>query len=200
MFEGGNRPLNRRGVIVSEGLSMIALLVDGYNLVSPIAAPSRNSDPNWLHRERMLLLERLAEHLPGAVLPAVCVVFDASNPPPDRPSQFVFRQMQVLFAVDHPEADDLIEELIAAHSSPKQLAVVSSDHRVQSAAKRRGAAFFDSERWVDRLLENRAPLSKSFRVPPDDLAAGDDPASGAQKSPPEDVDVEMWMKEFGFDD
>lgn len=179
---------------------MIALLVDGYNVVSPIAAPSRNSDPNWLHRERMLLLDRLADHLPAAVLPAVCVVFDASNPPRNRPSQFIVRQMQVLFAVEYAEADDLIEELIVAHSSPKQLAVVSSDHRVQAAAKRRGASFFDSEPWVDRLLDNQAPLSRSFRVPQGDAAASDRKASGAQKLSPEDVDVEMWMKEFGFDD
>ena len=69
-----------------------------------------------------------------------CVVFDATDPPRDRPHRFDIDHMSVRFAVDYAEADDLLEEIIAQHSAPKQLAVVSSDRRIQVAASRRGAS------------------------------------------------------------
>ena len=140
----------------------------------------------------MRLLERLVQHLDPRVLKRTCVVFDAANPPADRPDQFRFHDMDIRFAIEYPEADDLIEELIAAHTAPKNLAVVSSDHRVQAAAKRRGSLPLDSQPWFDELLDSQVRLAVSL---------GEEQGSGSDEKPtPEidDQDVEKWMREFGF--
>ena len=171
----------------------LLLLVDGYNVVSPAAPPTR-PDRNWLQRERMQLINRLAGKLEADVRKRTCVVFDAANPPRDRPSEFVIEGIEVRFAVGYAEADDLIEELIAAHHSPKQLMVVSSDHRLHAAAKRRGAKSCDSEPWLDALLDGRTRLAI-------DMAKND--AATVEEKPIEglaDRDVSDWMKEFGFDE
>ena len=141
----------------------LLLLIDGYNVLAP-AAPPRVSDPMWLHRERMQLIERLATHLPEAVRTRTHLVFDAANPPPDRPDRFSHQGIQVQFAIAYPEADDLLEETIRGHSSPKQLTVISSDHRVQAAATRRGAVAFDSQDWFDDLLDGKLRLSPRAKV------------------------------------
>ena len=135
------------------------LLIDGYNIVAPIAGPRIRRgaaiDPNWLHRERMLLIRRLVKHLPSDTREQTCVVFDASNPPSDRPSQYTYEGIDIRFAVEYPEADDLIEEIIASHPAPKNLMVVSSDHRIRNAAKRRHCETFDSQKWLDDLLDEK---------------------------------------------
>lgn len=172
----------------------LLLLIDGYNVVAPVAAPGRIPDPAWLQRERNLLLQRLVKHLAADVRSRTCVVFDAANPPPDRPSEFEVDGVSVRFAVDYPEADDLLEELIAAHSAPKNLAVVSSDHRVQAAAKRRGSKPFDSQPWLDDLMRDRVSLAA-----PQENGAGQGTEPKSYK--PEiidDDDVQQWMQDFGF--
>lgn len=140
-------------------MASLLLLIDGYNVVSPVAPPTRG-DAGWLQRERTQLLARLTSHLSRDLRDRTCVVFDAANPPPDRPSQFQVEGIEVCFAVDHPEADDLLEEIIRAHHAPKQLAVVSSDRRVQAAARRRGATPFDSQVWLDQLLDGVVGLAR----------------------------------------
>lgn len=183
MAQGGYNPL----------VSLL-LLIDGYNVIPPVAPPSGGSDPKWLQRERMQLVRRLSEHLPEDVRRRSCVVFDAHQPPPDRPSRFFVDEIDIRFAVDYAEADDLLEEIIGAHSAPKQLAVISSDHRVQAAARRRGATVFDSQPWLDQLLEGRAPLSPLAKRKK--KRAGQGSANDAK--PLAEDEVEKWMREFGF--
>lgn len=175
----------------------LLLLIDGYNVLSPVAPPSRNTDPRWLDRERQQLLGRLTKHLEQEVRGRTCVVFDAANPPPDRPSRFDVNGIEVLFSVGYDEADDLIEEIIAGHHSPKRLAVVSSDHRIQSSATRRGCAIFDSDPWLDDLLDGKARLA----IRP--LKRGGQGGAESNESKPDSVsskDAEQWMRDFGFDE
>ena len=174
----------------------LLLLIDGYNVVSPVAPPSRNIDANWLHRERMQLINRLATGLDEKIRNRTCVIFDAANPPRNRASEFTHEGITVRFAVDYPEADDLIEELIIGHHSPKQLMVVSSDHRIQTAAKRRGALSYDSQPWLDNLLDGKIHLAIKQ---PNRAEQG----SGQAEKPTgklSDENVSDWMKEFGFDE
>ena len=174
----------------------LLLLVDGYNVVSPVAPPSSRygqTDANWLQRERMQLINRLIAKLDAKVRARTCVVFDAANPPRDRPSEYTIDGVQVRFAVDYPEADDLIEELIVAHHAPKQLMVVSSDHRIQAAAKRRSAKSFDAEPWLDDLLDGIVHLAVNLASEP----VGEDEKPTDQLN---DDSVSDWMKEFGFDE
>ncbi len=174
----------------------LLLVIDGYNVVPPIAPPGRSTGQDWLQQERMGLVRRLADHLPKKIADQTCVVFDAANPPRDRAAEFQFQGITVRFAVGYPQADDLIEEIIQQHTSAKRLTVVSSDHRIHVSAKRRGATPFDSEPWFDALLDGRLQLAISR------TESGQGRAVEKTKPEPNvsDKDVGSWMKEFGFDD
>ncbi len=172
----------------------LLLLIDGYNVLAPVAPPGRNSDPNWLQRERNQLVRRLVQQLNEVVRKRTCVVFDAANPPRDRPSEFKVEGVQVRFAVNYPEADDLLEQIIASHTAPKRLAVVSSDHRVQAAGKRRGCQTFDSQPWFDELIDGRVLLATR-----QSSGAGQGTEMGSDKPDSiDDGDVQQWMNDFGF--
>jgi predicted RNA-binding protein with PIN domain len=138
----------------------IVLLIDGYNVIGPVAPPGRGATTDWLQVERLRLLDRLVEHLSEPIRSRTLVVFDAKAPPRDRPSRFNQQGIEVWFAVDYPEADDLLEEIIVQHPVPKNLTVVSSDHRIQTAARRRRAGCFDADQWMDQLLDGHAQLVK----------------------------------------
>ena len=158
----------------------------------------------------MRLLDRLVRGIDEKLHRRTCVVFDAADPPRDRPSESQFGGVEVKFAVGYPEADDLLEELILANSSPKTLAVVSSDHRVQTAATRRGCAIYDSQPWLDEFLDGVIGLAGGRRRKGEGrqgkLGQGrGEPGQGrgvsAESSGPElvdDRDVDRWMREFGF--
>src|SRR5690606_34281772 len=54
-------------------------------------------------------------------------------------------------------ADELIEELIFTCTAPRQLTVVSADHRLHQAANRRKARPVDSDIWFAEVVrESRA--------------------------------------------
>ena len=138
------------------------LLIDGYNLSQPglrSGAAARRPDPRWLQRNREGLLRDLVNHLGDWLCPQTAVVFDAANPPKDRPQRYSHHGLDVRFAVGYASADDLLIELIREHHTPKRLTVVSSDHRIQRAAKARGARFFDSQPWLDRLFDGQIGLA-----------------------------------------
>lgn len=175
----------------------LLLLIDGYNVIAPVAAPVRMPSRDWLERERRLLLTRLSQHLPDPVRRRCCVVFDAAHPPPGATDQYEVAAISVRFAVGYEEADDLLEELIAAHSAPKQLTVVSSDHRIQAAARHRNATAFESQAWFDELLDDRVQL-----VPGRLGRVGQGDADDPPEKPVDVVDQDQlrdWMQEFGFD-
>ncbi len=80
----------------------------------------------------------------------------------------------------------MIEELLEQWTAPRSLVVVSSDHRVQRAARQRGAAFVDSEQWYSDLLTTRR--KHEFR-------AEDAAAKPAGKPTPDEL--AYWLGEFG---
>lgn len=174
----------------------LLLLIDGYNVLAPVAAPKRDPDGRWLQRERMQLIRRLVDHLTDLQRENTCVVFDAAKPPHGRPSHFLVEGVSVRFAIEHAEADDLLEEIIASHTAPRNLMVVSSDHRVQAAAKRRGCGCCDSQMWLDDLLDGKvASACKSNQ------RTGQGRADDGAEKPNRVVSerqVDAWMKEFGF--
>ena len=180
----------------------LLLLIDGYNVAAPIH-PGRNADPRWLEQNRSRLIRDLAQHLDESLRRQTCVVFDASNPPRDRATTYQQHGMEIRFAVGYPSADDLLEEIIRAHHTPKRLMVVSSDHRVQTAAQRRGAAHFDSEPWMDDLIDSVIHLA----IQREDAGGlteirggGEGQGSGKKPSVGDSEEVADWMREFGFED
>jgi hypothetical protein len=186
------------------------LLIDGYNVIGPVAPPSRGASPNWLQDERQLLLNRLSEHLTDIIRSRTCVVFDARYPPQGVSDRMSFADMDVRFAVGYPEADDLIEEIISGHPTPKSLTVISSDHRLQAAAKRRKALPLDSEAWLDALLDGeirmvKFPKATSKRRPPKKSAGSvSDPHNAPPSGPTLDAmldtdEFQQWLDEYGSD-
>ncbi|MGV3483072.1 MAG: NYN domain-containing protein [Planctomycetaceae bacterium] len=170
---------------------MILILIDGYNVIAPVAPPGRHPGEGWLQSERHRLIERLANALGPELASVTTVVFDSASAPAGLPSRLVERGIQIEFAVGYPEADDRLEELIAAHSAPKRLTVISSDHRIQTAAKRRGATAIDSEKWLDRLADGVVELATRVDPEPHDAAEEDEKADAP-------IDVRKWLSEFGI--
>jgi hypothetical protein len=162
------------------------LLIDGYNLMYAAGFVRATYGPGDLHRCRMQLLNFLAGHLDEAQRRRTTVVFDAKDPPPDADRWGAFQQIHIEFAPPGMDADDVIEEQIAAHSAPKHLLVVSSDHRLHKAARRRRAKVKDSDKFLDaceaaaRRIDDAAPPPPE--KPPDGL------------SPQE---LALWAAEFG---
>jgi predicted RNA-binding protein with PIN domain len=164
----------------------MSLIIDGYNLMHAAGLIGRNNGPGVLERARLAFLNLLAESLEQAELPHTTVVFDARYAPPDLADVFDHHGLTVRFAVAHEEADELIEELIRRDSAPRRLTVVSSDHRLQTAARRRRATAEDSETWFEKLLDNRRrrgqPESRSPSVKPQEALS--------------ENEVEYWLREF----
>jgi predicted RNA-binding protein with PIN domain len=125
----------------------MALLIDGYNLLHASGILGRGFGPGGLERSRLALLNFVAESVPAQTLSGTTVVFDAAGAPPGLPHTLYHRGIAVRFARDYDSADALIEELILADAAPRRLTVVSSDHRLHRAARRRKAKAIDSDRW-----------------------------------------------------
>ena len=133
----------------------MSLLIDGYNLLNAAATEPAGRGPTPLSRERQGLLNVLANALDEKTRQRTTIVFDAAEAPPGLPRETAVHEMRVIFAREFPQADALIEELIEAESAPRSLLVVSSDHRLHRAARRRGAKAIDSDAWYQSLRRRR---------------------------------------------
>jgi predicted RNA-binding protein with PIN domain len=137
------------------------LLIDGYNLLHASGVfPSADAPPT-LERSRQALLDFLVANLPAKEVRRAIVVFDAVGAPPNLPREMTHQGLAVRFARRGGSADELLEELIAAAADPRNLLVVSSDHRVQRAARQRGAQYIDSEVWHRDLVATRAKSAQA---------------------------------------
>lgn len=131
------------------------LLIDGYNLLHVSGVFGTGTALTELHRSREALLAFLASSIEPAERKRTTIVFDAAGAPPGLPDTFSFEGILVRFARELGNADAMLEALIEAHKSPRTLVVVSGDHRVQRAARRRRAKAVDSDRWWADLCAER---------------------------------------------
>lgn len=164
----------------------MSLLIDGYNLLSAVGILGRGVGPGSLERARLALLNFLAESLEPQQIPKTTVVFDARDPPRGLPRVVEHRGLTVRFASEYEDADALIEELIRADSAPRRLWVVSSDHRLQRAARRRKAQPVDSDAWYAEIVRRRRQRRESTPEP-----------SARPHVPLLQEDVEYWIRQFG---
>jgi hypothetical protein len=167
--------------------TIMAILIDGYNLLHASGILPRGVGPGTLERARSALLNFLVESLEAAELAKAVVVFDAREAPAGRPRQVTHRGLRVHFAPNPGDADALIEQLILEDHSPRKLVVVSSDHRLQRAARRRRAQAVDSDRWYAEVVQRRMGRQQ---------AAADEPAKPA--GPLSDGEVARWLSRFGM--
>lgn len=168
---------------------LMPLIIDGYNLLHASGILGRGKGPGHLERARQALLNFLVESLPEKELTKTVVVFDAVDPPWGLPRRVNHSGVQVVFASHHSDADSHIEEMIEENSAPKRLTVVSSDHRLHRAAKRRKATAIDSDRWFAEQIRSRSERASanSQRVTKPDGGLSD-------------IEVEYWLKHFGMDE
>jgi len=144
----------------------MALLIDGYNLLNASGILPPADRPPTLEQSRKALLDFLAERLEPQELSRTVVVFDATGAPPGLPREVQYRGLSVRFAPRTSDADTLLEELIQADHAPRRLTVVSSDHRVQRAARRRRARAVDSDVWfLEIVRQQRAQAAPSAPAP-----------------------------------
>ena len=141
------------------------ILIDGYNLLHAIGYHGDLSEPGVLESARVRMLEKLSQYLTEEERKNSLVIFDAGHRSKDLKQQYVRDLIRVEFAMDHLDADSRIQELIRDDNVPKQLLVVSSDHRIQRTARARHASFLDSDQWLV-LLESRLQ-SVSAEADPD---------------------------------
>jgi predicted RNA-binding protein with PIN domain len=148
------------------------ILIDGYNLLHAsgvFGTVGRTS----LESSREALLDWLGEVLSDAERQRTTIVFDARDAPPGLPRSAEKHGLRICFAPRGSEADDLLEELIRRHSSPRALTVVSSDHRLHRAARRRRATPVDSDKWVADIqlipTDHEPEPDRHETLEPDDL-------------------------------
>ncbi|NLT78042.1 MAG: NYN domain-containing protein [Planctomycetes bacterium] len=115
------------------------------------------------------------------------VVFDGAGPPDKSEFDSVGR-LSVVFSGFHSDADTVIEEKVAASTSPRRLTVVSNDRRLrQTVAARKAATVKSDQFWSQVLNELRRdkPAVKEPEEKRDGLTDGE---------------TEQWLDLFGLDD
>ena len=160
------------------------LIIDGYNLMHAAGLARDSYAPGVLERCRLRLLTLVAGLLDEMQREHTTIVFDAKDAPAGGSRQDMFQGILIEYSPPGQEADDVIELLIRQHSAPKQLLVVSSDHRLHKAARRRRAHARDSDRFLDdceRRARKRTASTPDLK-PEEDLS----PAM-----------LEAWLTAFG---
>jgi uncharacterized protein len=176
-----------------ESSMSVRILIDGYNLLFQSGLGGRGRGPGWIVQARAQLIAFLHQQLHPQWASATTVVFDRSqgrNPQHDFVSA---AGIQVLFATDHPEADDMIEELIAQHSAPKSLIVVSSDLRVRRKAITRRAQSLDSETFLRNLESGDFLLA----LKPENDSTKVNHVSNYTQEQLTESEIQYWLREFG---
>ena len=160
----------------------MTLIIDGYNLLHASGVFGRDRGPRGFEQSRIALLDLLLDLL-GDEAGQTIVVFDAARAPDGLPGRCTHGPLRVWYAREYPDADSLIEELVEGDTAPHDLVVVSSDRRLQSAARRRRAEAVGSDEWLAERRERR----RQSRAP-------------ADTKPPEPgpEDVERWKRYFGL--
>ena len=123
------------------------LIIDGYNLMHAAGFARLRYGPGDLERQRNRFLKSLSTELISTERKLTKVIFDAFESSGNDQRVFILDEMTIEFARSGEDADSLIEYLIQEHSAPKQILVISSDHRLQKAARKRKAAFIDSDKY-----------------------------------------------------
>ena len=157
------------------------LIVDGYNLMHAAGLARATYGPGDLAKKRHELLVRLARRLSAEERSRCTVVFDAIDAPPNLPRRHKHGEVTVIFAEPGHEADEVIEALITEHSAPRRLTVVSSDHRLQNAIRRRRGQCVDSDLFLKKIESPQRQIR---------------PAPTTSSNPNIEEDLEFWVSEF----
>ncbi len=146
------------------------LIIDGYNLMHAWGLARNRYGPGDLQRLRERFLNELAGGLTAEERSRTTIVFDAGDEAPkDQATSQCYETMRIVFALKEEDADARIEQLVSEHSAPRQIRVVSSDRRLQTAARKRRGQFVTSEQFFSerKRAGNRPdtpPLSRDLET------------------------------------
>lgn len=166
------------------------LILDGYNVMHAAGLGQFRAQAGALKDARAALLGLIADSLTDHERSRAHIVFDAMNAPTGLPRTYRVHGLEVEFAAPGHDADTVIEDLIRDHNSPRQVRIVSSDHRIQKAAKRRRCRFVDSEVWLAELHKRRERRASRSGGP---LSPEEAAKFGGKLSPDE---LSRWVAEF----
>lgn len=156
----------------------VRLLIDGNNLLHASDVFPTGSDRSTAAAQRALVVE-LSRGMSASEAAGCVVVFDG------RPLGNVDAADSAGLKVLHPrkghEADTLIESLLESAAEPTRLVMVSSDHRLQRAARHVGATAVDSEVYWREWKQRRSAAETVDEKP---------------ASPPSE-EVQEWLEKFG---
>lgn len=161
-------------------LPSVVILVDGYNVLHTQGVlPPRLAGIEVHGLLRLIHRSRFA----GRRLTIVC---DGSGST-GRPGLEIVDGTSVHYSGPHSEADTVIERMLEVASAARTWLVVSSDRRVQRAARRARADVLDSRTFLEQLVADEAHKRKDG-LPP-----------FATEVPLDRYSVAHWLEEFGFD-
>lgn len=157
------------------------LIIDGYNLMHAAGIARRSYGVGDLEQCRRRLNQLVVSLLRPEALARATIVYDAFESPSNDQRNSEFRGLRIVFAPRGSDADSEIERMLNRHSAPRQVVVVSGDHRLHKAASRRKAVCVDSEEFLSSL-QVESELSAWRTMPPEAPTQTDsEPAPPGQK-------------------
>ena len=169
-------------------------IIDGYNLIFQCGLQTRSATDDMLRKARRRMINEILAGVTKSVAQRITIVFDAAERPLlAKGNSETIGGMKIFYADQYDDADSMIEHLIAKHSVPRKLTVVSSDHRLHKAALRRKAVPIDSDVWFDQMQAN-----KLNRSPRRSGQGGNAKVSAAKSN--EELQAIDWQSELGTDD
>lgn len=153
----------------------VRLLVDGNNLMFALADVAVEADRRRLSR----MLGDFARR-EGA---EVTVVYDGPRRRPSPADNGDDPRLTVYYS-EGRTADEILAELIASHSAPRRLTIVSGDRAVQRQARRRRCQV------VEALAFARQLKVRPRRATPQE--------PGAKQEGLGDGEADQWLREFGL--
>ncbi|MCA9077292.1 MAG: NYN domain-containing protein [Planctomycetaceae bacterium] len=163
------------------------ILIDGYNVLHAAGFAQQSYRRGEFEKRRNKLLRLISQQLSTRERLRTTIVFDATDPSVMPSAPHVREDILVIFAGEGGDADATIERLIRENSAPRRLCVVSSDHRLQKAARRRRGRFIDSDVFLQRLARRPTPEERSQQqVEPTAKHTGNLPPG----------EVEAWLRVF----
>ena len=164
------------------------LLIDGYNLLHAAGLAPAGYASGRIEAARDAFVKQLSVRLTGQERQKAIVVFDAKLSPLEKigatPTQML-HGVRLMFAVEQPEADDLLEQLISRNAASGTM-LVSGDRRLLIFAKRHRVKATSSEAFWSWLHRRRLPSSQ--------------PTTEAGDLPQTPEDVARWMAIFSETD
>ena len=142
-------------------MARLFLIIDGYNLMHAAGLGRRSYGPGDLERCRNRLLKQLENSLDESAAADSIVVFDGMSISATGAADNTSSMIKVRFSSIDSDADTEIETLLRTHSSPRQILVVSSDHRLHKAARSRRTQCMDSEEFWQLLQSDSGPSKPS---------------------------------------